>query len=148
MSKIYVVGHVNPDTDAIASAMGYAWFRNAKGDGEVVAARAGPVNAQTAWVLDRLELSPPEFLADASPRFEVVVHRYDTVTPDQTLRDAWAIANRTGTVAPVVDSNGIPFGLISGFSLFRSLSKLVGPRLELQDIRLQELFDQPCREVA
>jgi manganese-dependent inorganic pyrophosphatase len=79
MSKIYVVGHVNPDTDAIASAMGYAWFRNAKGDGEVVAARAGPVNAQTAWVLDRLELSPPEFLADASPRFEVVVHRYDTV---------------------------------------------------------------------
>ena len=45
MSKIYVVGHVNPDTDAIASAMGYAWFRNAKGDGEVVAARAGPVNA-------------------------------------------------------------------------------------------------------
>ncbi|MCJ7569077.1 MAG: DHH family phosphoesterase [Anaerolineales bacterium] len=148
MSRTYVVGHVNPDTDAIASAMGYAWFRNAKGDGEVVAARAGPINVQTAWVLDRLELSPPEFLADASPRFEVVVHRYDTVTPDQTLRDAWTIANRTGTVAPVVDSNGMPFGLISGFSLFRSLSKLVGPRLDFQDIRLQELFDQPCREVA
>ena len=148
MSRIYVVGHINPDTDSIASAVGYAWFRDAKGDGDVVAARAGSLNAQTSWVLDRLELSAPEFLADASPRFEVVVQRFDTVTPDQTLRDAWAIANRTGTVAPVVDSNGIPFGLISGFSLFRSLSRLVGPKVDLQDIRLQELFDQPCREVA
>ena len=39
MSKIYVICHVNPDTDAIASAMGYAWLLNSQKDYEVVAAR-------------------------------------------------------------------------------------------------------------
>ena len=39
MSKIYVIGHVNPDTDVIASAMGYAWLLNSQNDEEVVAAR-------------------------------------------------------------------------------------------------------------
>lgn len=39
MSKIYVIGHVNPDIDAIASAMGYAWLLNSQNDDEVVAAR-------------------------------------------------------------------------------------------------------------
>ena len=39
MSKIYVIGHVNPDTDVIASAMDYAWLLNSQNDEEVVAAR-------------------------------------------------------------------------------------------------------------
>ena len=88
MNKIYVVGHVNPDVDAIASAMGYAWLLNSRDGDDFIPARAGPINAQTAWVLDRVGMQPPELLADASPRFEVVARRLDSVTPDQTLREA------------------------------------------------------------
>lgn len=77
MSKIYVIGHVNPDTDAIASATGYAWLLNNQDDNEVVPARVGSINVQTAWVLDRIGLEPPELLADASPRFISVTRRLD-----------------------------------------------------------------------
>jgi len=148
MSKIYVVGHINPDIDAIASAMGYAWLLNSQDDDDFVPARAGPINAQTAWVLDRVGMHPPELLADASPRFEVVVQRFESVTPEQPLSEAWVIANRTGTVAPVVEADGKPYGLITGLSLFRLLSQLVGAHPEQQQMRLSEIFDVPSRDVA
>ncbi len=148
MSNIYVVGHLNPDTDAIASAMGYAWYRSNRESEQVIPARAGPINPQTAWALERLGLSPPEFLSDASPRFESVARRFDTVTPDRPLQDAWLIANRTGTVAPVVDGDGKPYGLISGFSLFRTLSQSVGDHPDREDMSLSELFKMPSGEAA
>ena len=148
MNKIFVVGHVNPDVDAIASAMGYAWFLNSRYGDDFIPARAGPINAQTAWVLDRVGMQPPELLADASPRFEVVVQKLDSVTPDQTLREAWVIANQTGTVAPVVEADGKPYGLITGLSLFRTLSQLVGTHPRRQQMRLSEIFDVPSREAA
>lgn len=148
MSKIYVVGHINPDIDAIASAMGYAWLLNSQDDDDFVPARAGPINAQTAWVLDRVGMHPPELLADASPRFEVVVQRFESVTPERPLSEAWVIANRTGTVAPVVEADGKPYGLITGLSLFRLLSRLVGAHPKRQQMRLSEIFDVPSRDVA
>ncbi|HEY43005.1 MAG TPA: hypothetical protein G4O11_03385 [Anaerolineae bacterium] len=67
MGKIYVIGDVNPDMDAIASAMGYAWLLDNQNDDEVVPTRVGPINLQTSWALDRVGLEPPELLADASP---------------------------------------------------------------------------------
>jgi manganese-dependent inorganic pyrophosphatase len=146
--KIFVVGHLNPDTDAIASAMGYAWYRGSREDGEFIPARAGPINPQTAWVLDKLGLAPPEFLSDASPRFVSVARRFDTVTPGKPLQEAWMIANRTGTVAPVVDEEGKPYGLISGFSLFRTLSQSVGKHPDTQDMSLSELFQMPSGEAS
>jgi manganese-dependent inorganic pyrophosphatase len=148
MAKIFVVGHLNPDTDAIASAMGYAWYRSNRGADEVIPARAGPINPQTAWTLEKLGLNPPEFLSDASPRFESVARRFDTVTPDRPLQDAWMIANRTGTVAPVVDEEGRPYGLISGFSLFRTLSQSIGEHTDRNDMSVSELFKMPSGEAA
>jgi manganese-dependent inorganic pyrophosphatase len=148
MGTIFVVGHLNPDTDAIASAMGYAWYLANREAEQVIPARAGPLNPQTAWVLDRLNLNPPEFLGDASPRFEAVARRFDSVTPDRPLQEAWMIANRTGTVAPVVDEEGKPYGLVSGFSLFRTLSRSVGQHTDHQDMRLSELFQMPSGEAA
>lgn len=148
MSTIYVIGHVNPDIDAIASAMGYAWLLTSQNGDDVIAARAGPINAQTAWALERLGLKPPILLADASPRFEAVARRFDTVTPDRPLREAWTIVNRTGTVAPLVEKDGAPFGLVTGLSLFRSMSQFIGSRPKTQEMSLNELFEVPSREAA
>jgi manganese-dependent inorganic pyrophosphatase len=148
MSKIYVIGHVNPDTDSIAAAMGYAWFLSATNGDDYIPARAGPINRQTAWVLKRLDLKAPELLADASPRFESVAQRLDTVTPDRSLREAWILANRTGFAAPVVDLEGQPISLITGMSLFSYLGKIVGPRLSKGDVVLSELFERSCAEAG
>src|SRR3990170_4376973 len=148
MTRTYVIGHINPDTDTISSAMGYAWLLRERDGDDYVAARAGPLNPQTTWVLKKLDLDPPVLLNDASPRFSSVSQRLDTTTPDRPLRDAWAIANRTWGVAPIVNEDGTPFGLVHGSSLFTFLSKQVGPHPRRQEMRIAEILDLPCREAC
>jgi manganese-dependent inorganic pyrophosphatase len=147
-NRTYVVGHVNPDTDSVASAIGYAWLLSERDGIDAVAARSGPINPQTSWVLDRLDLESPMLLTDASPRFKNVTRRMDTTTPDMPLRDGWAIANRTGGVAPVVNKDGSPYGLITGLTLFSFLGELVGTHPRRQEMRLSEVLELPCHEAA
>jgi manganese-dependent inorganic pyrophosphatase len=148
MAQTYVIGHVNPDTDSIASAMGYAWFLHELNGEDVQAARAGAVNPQTSWVLKRLGMESPTLINDASPKFESVSVRLDTATPDEPLRAAWSIASRTWGVAPIVNEDGTPFGLVNGPSLFSLLSNLVGPHPQRQEMRLSDILDLPCRDAA
>jgi manganese-dependent inorganic pyrophosphatase len=146
--RIYVVGHVNPDTDSIAAAIGYAWLLRERDSIEAIGARAGAINPQTTWTLKRLGIEPPFLLTDASPRFEAVCHRLDTTAPDNPLRDGWAIASRTGGIAPVVSEDGTPLGLITGFSLFQYLSKLVGPHPQRQEMRIADILNQTCLDAC
>lgn len=148
VDRVYVIGHVNPDTDSIAAAMGYAWLLRERDGMDTVAARAGATNPQTTWILKRLGLEPPFLLTDASPRFDAVCRRLDTITPESLLRDAWVIANRTGGIAPVVSEDGYPIGLITGFSLFQYLSRLVGPHPERQEMAITDLLNQNCLEAC
>lgn len=145
---IFVTGHVNPDTDSIASAMGYAWLLRQRDGVNAIASRVGPTNAQTSWILKKLELDPPLLLTDASPRFESVTRLLDTVLPDAPLADAWALASRTGGIAPIISEDGIPFGMIDGFSLFNFFRQIIGPRLDLSDRRISDIMSAPCKEVA
>jgi len=147
-NRTYVIGHVNPDTDSVSAAIGYAWLLRERDGIDAVAARAGALNMQTVWVLDRLGLDSPQLLADASPRFESVTRRMDTVAPDSSLRDAWAIANRTGGVTPIVKDDGTPYGLITGLTLFSFLGELIGPYPRRQEMRIAEILDVPCHEAA
>jgi len=147
-NRIFVIGHVNPDTDAIASAMGYAWLLQERDGVNAVPARSGAINRQTAWVLHELNLEPPLLFNDASPRFDSVMHRLDTVTPDRPLSEAWAILNRTGGIAPVVNPDGTPYGLITGKSLFNFLSRHMGPHPRYKEMTLAELLEIPCKEAA
>ena len=142
--RVYVIGHVNPDTDTVAAAMGYAWLLRERDGMEALAARAGAVNSQTAWALKRAGLEAPVLLNDASPRFEAVTRRLDTAKPDSPLREAWAIASRTWGVAPVVDEDGSPHGLVTGSSLFAYVNETIGPRQLHPDMRLDELLEAPC----
>ena len=124
--QIYVIGHVNPDTDSIASAMGYAWLLRERDNMDTIAGRAGPLNPQTAWVLKKLNVEPPQLLTDASPRFESVMQRLDTIRPNAPLGAAWSLASKTGGVAPVVDEDGKPYGVINGYSLFQYFTEVLG----------------------
>jgi manganese-dependent inorganic pyrophosphatase len=146
--RIYVIGHVNPDTDTVAAAMGYAWLLRERDGADTLAARAGAVNPQTAWALKKTGLDAPFLLNDASPRFEAVTRRLDTARPDSPLRETWAIASRTWGVAPVVDEDGTPRGLVTGTSLFGLVNQLVGPHPQRQELRLSEILEFPCREAC
>jgi manganese-dependent inorganic pyrophosphatase len=147
MERIYVIGHVNPDTDSIAAAVGYAWLLRERDGSDAIPARAGAINPQTTWVLKTLGLEPPLLLNDASPRFEAVMRRLDTVAPDDPLSEAWSIVNRTGGVAAVVDpDDNSPVGLITGLSLFNFFGKIVGPQLQYEETRVADILQAPCRE--
>lgn len=148
MSTTYVIGHVNPDTDSIASAMGYSWFLKEQNGEDVVPARAGALNSQTLWILKRLNLETPVLITDASPRFQAVTRHLDTTLLDRPLYEAWAIAKRTGGIAPIVDENGIPVGIITGLSLFNYLAKPVGPHSHQQELRISQLLDVACSEAC
>lgn len=146
--RIFVIGHINPDTDTIAAAMGYAWLLHERDYIDTIAARAGAVNPQTAWVLKELGLEAPLLLNDASPRFEAVARRLDTTKPESQLRDAWAIASRAWGITPVVNEDETPHGLVTGTSLFGLMSQLVGPRPQRKELLLAEILEIPCREAC
>ncbi len=148
VSSIYVIGHVNPDTDSIASAIGYAWLIRERDMIDAVAARAGAVSTQSAWVLKKVELESPFLLTDASPRFLSVMRRLDTTTPDKPLKDAWAIASRTGGIAPILTEDGKPYGIMTGKSLFRFLSQKVGTHPNQQSLKISDFLQMPCQEAA
>jgi manganese-dependent inorganic pyrophosphatase len=85
VERVYIIGHVNPDTDSVAAAMGYAWLLKERDGLDTVAASAGAINPQTTSTWKRLGLEPPFFLIDPSPRFEAVSRRVDTITPESSL---------------------------------------------------------------
>ena len=70
MARIYVTGHRNPDTDSIASAIGYAELKGRLDPGnEYVPVRLGELNAQTRWVLERSDAPEPDApAATSAPR--------------------------------------------------------------------------------
>ncbi len=146
MNKVYVIGHVNPDTDSIAAAMGYAWLLRERDGIDTLAARAGALNPQSAWVLKQLKLEAPMLLTDASPRFESVMRRLDSLRPDAQLGMAWTLASRTGGIAPVVDEDGKPYGIINGFSLFRYFTETLGP--QPGDTTVRQMMSAPCKDAA
>lgn len=144
--QIYVVGHINPDTDSIASAMGYAWLLRERDGVNTVAARAGALNAQTSWVLKTLGLDAPYLLTDASPRFESVMQRLDSIRPEAPLGTAWTLASRTGGLAPIINEDGTPYGMVNGMSLFKYFSDTLGPRPG--DTTVREMMSAQCKDAA
>jgi manganese-dependent inorganic pyrophosphatase len=146
ITPVYVIGHLNPDTDAIASAMGYAWLLGERDGRNAIAARAGAVNPQTAWVLTAVGLEPPPYLADASPRFERIARALPPILPDRPLREAWAVASASHSGAPIVEAQGMPLGLVTGDSVFKFFSRQMEERVDLDNVSVARVLSVPCRE--
>jgi manganese-dependent inorganic pyrophosphatase len=146
IAPLYVIGHLNPDTDAIASALGYAWLLRERDERNAIAARAGAVNPQTAWVLRSLNLEPPLYLADASPRFERIARTLPPIAPNRPLREAWAAASAIHSGAPIVGADGKPLGLVTGDSVFKFLSRQMEARIDLDNVPVARVLAVPCRE--
>ena len=118
----YVIGHRNPDTDSIASAIGYAALKQRLGDSSVVAAMAGAPNPQTRYILDRLGIPDPLFLADVHPKVRDTLKRQPvTVDRHASAYEALELFNRSGVrVLPVIDAENKPCGVLSLLHLSES----------------------------
>ncbi|WP_321371425.1 putative manganese-dependent inorganic diphosphatase [uncultured Desulfuromusa sp.] len=112
--KIFVIGHRNPDTDSICSAIAYAELRQQQGLAGVKAARAGTINHQTQFILDFLNVAVPELLADVHPRIrDVVTEKAVTIHQSEPMSKAIELYHQNLIrTLPVVDDAGRAVGLL------------------------------------
>ena len=90
--KVVVIGHRNPDTDSICSAIAYAELKNKTSDLVCEPRRAGKMNQETEFVLKKFGVKPPRMCTDVNPKIRDVDFREMSGIPGSTrLRKAWEI---------------------------------------------------------
>lgn len=108
--RIYVIGHKNPDTDSICSAIAYANLKNClnkeKGR-EYVPKRAGQVNEETLFVLDYFKTDPPGYVSDIRPQVRDIEFRETQgIDANLSLKKAWDLMRESRIVTlPVTKKN-------------------------------------------
>ena len=111
----YVVGHRNPDADAICSAIAYAAFKGARGEAGYVAARCGNTNARIDTILARFHQPLPHYLSDVSPRVrDLMATEVISVSENATCAEALELIDRHHVrVLPVTSAPGGLIGVVS-----------------------------------
>jgi manganese-dependent inorganic pyrophosphatase len=121
MSHVYVTGHRNPDTDTIASAIGYAELKGRLNPENVYApARLGEVNTQTRWALKKSGAREPKLLEHIKLRVKDVMHDVMTAQRNDPLRNV-GLAMAKGNIGqvPIVDDEGAIVGIVTERDLAR-----------------------------
>ena len=115
----YVIGHKNPDADAICSAIAYAAFKQARGEPGYVAARCGNSNARIDTILARFHQPLPLYLSDVTPRVrDLMVTEIISIAQDATCAEALElIEGHDIRILPVLDASGRVTGTVSIFQL-------------------------------
>lgn len=113
--EIHVIGHINPDTDSVCSALAYAALKRELTGKRYVAKRAGQINSETRFVLQRFGVPEPEYLSDVRTQvFDIDVVQVPGVRRDISLKRAWEIMKEEALATlPVVKENGQLEGLIT-----------------------------------
>ncbi|MCR5273348.1 MAG: putative manganese-dependent inorganic diphosphatase [Lachnospiraceae bacterium] len=103
----FVIGHKNPDTDSICSAISYAYLKNqVEGDG-YIAARAGQLNQETQYVLNYFGASAPVYIPDVRTQVrDIQIRKTEGVNGGLSLKETWRRMKQNGVVTiPIVDSD-------------------------------------------
>ena len=130
--KIYVLGHKNPDTDSICSAIAYAYLKNQIGSG-YIAGRCGELNNETKFVLDYFRIEQPEFIDNVRTQIkDIEIRNVEGENSSISLKTAWEIMkNKNMVTLPIVDDENKLEGLITVSDIAKSYmdvydSKIIG----------------------
>jgi manganese-dependent inorganic pyrophosphatase len=113
--KVWVVGHKNPDTDSICAAISYAYLKNQSGDKKTyVAKRAGAVNEETHYVLERFGVEEPPLVSYAGAQIkDINIRKTAGVSNQISLKRAWELMKKLEVVTlPVTNQFGKLEGVI------------------------------------
>jgi manganese-dependent inorganic pyrophosphatase len=146
MPPFYVIGHKNPDTDAICSAIGYSALLRAVGEEpNAIAARCGEISQRTKWVLERAGLDAPVMLTDVRVSSGMICHRKIIKV---SVADTFLTAYRRMLAAeircvPVEDDEGNLCGILRYFDLLKLLlpADTEGLRVRTVHVSLAKLAD-------
>ena len=110
-----VIGHKNPDTDSICAAISYAYLKNQSGDKKTyVAKRAGAVNEETRYVLERFGVEEPPLVSYAGAQIkDINIRKTAGVSNQISLKRAWELMKKLEVVTlPVTNQFGKLEGVI------------------------------------
>lgn len=116
--QVYIIGHKNPDTDSICAAIGYAHFKNAIDKSKTyVPKKAGPLNEETRYVLNRFGIEEPKTITDVGAQIkDIEYRRLEGVDGHISLKKAWELMlERDVVTLPVVSpSNKLEGVIVNG----------------------------------
>ncbi|MCP1661961.1 MAG: putative manganese-dependent inorganic diphosphatase [Methanocalculus sp. MSAO_Arc1] len=121
-NSIYVIGHKNPDTDSICSAIGYAAYLNQQDFGRYVPARCGEIGAETAFVLSHFGVETPVLIESVEPTVADIPFTYThSATMDLPTIDVVDMMEEQDVRnIPITDHEGLFVGLVSEHGLARA----------------------------
>ena len=118
---VYVIGHKNPDTDAIAAAISYAHLKKLKTGKNYIACRCGNVSSETQYVLDKFGFKAPKFCGDVRTQVRDMEMRHiPGVDENLSLKDAWAIMKENKVVTLCIVEDKLLKGLITTGDIMES----------------------------
>lgn len=113
-NKIYVIGHKNPDTDSICSAIAYTYLKNQIDDKEYVAKRAGQVNEETQFVLNYFGVELPGYVNDIGTQVkDIEIRETEGVSREISLKRAWNLMKELNVVTLPITKHGRLEGVIT-----------------------------------
>ncbi|HVU24425.1 MAG TPA: putative manganese-dependent inorganic diphosphatase [Opitutus sp.] len=140
----YVVGHRNPDADAVCSAIAYAAYKEARGERGFIPARCGNSNARIDTILARFRQPLPLYLSDVSPRVrDLMVRDVLSLAETATCAEALALFDQHDIrVIPITDAQKRAVGTVS----LSALGGVFIPRLS--DPKLLRLVHTSLANIA
>ena len=128
---VYVIGHRNPDTDSICSAIAYAELKRKAGE-DAIAARAGQVNAETQYALDYFKVEAPMLIVDLYPRVKDIMLECQAVVKEtDNLRYLGRVLQENNLRSvPVTDGEGRMVGIVT----VSDLAQRYFEELNMQDL--------------
>lgn len=123
--EVIVIGHKNPDTDSICSALAYAYLRRKTTNLRYVAKRAGRLNEETKFVLDYFKVRAPQFADTLEPRAKDVEMRHaQGIDRETSVYEAWQIMEKESVpTLPVLDGGKLVGVLTRGDVARNSMSQ-------------------------
>ncbi len=139
--KVFVIGHKNPDTDSICSAIAYAWLKEQVTKTKHVACCCGEVNAETSYVLTRFGVDAPRYLDDVGTQVkDIEIRENPGVSPEMSLNRAWELMRETQVVTLAVTTDEHLDGLIT-------VSDIANAAMELSDSDILSTAKTPYKNI-
>lgn len=135
---VYIIGHRNPDTDSICSAIAYADVKNRTAEGSFVPMRAGQINEETEFVLNYFHTEVPAYLPDAAARVgEIDIHEIPGANRQISVKQAWERMKQENVVTlPVTTEDNRLEGLITVRDIAQSY----------MDVHDNDVLSQACTQ--
>ena len=139
---VFVIGHKNPDTDSICSAIAYAEFKRKSGMA-AVAKRLGTLNRETEFVLKYFGVEAPDYLYTVKTQIsDISIDVAFPVTPDISIKTTWSIMKANGIkTIPVVDTDKVLLGVVT-------VSDITGEYMDAHENRTIASTETPLKSIV